>query len=194
LAALDADSRKVIMQVDVFPVVPPELRDEAWQFYRDTFDDLRTLAVQRHVLHRDEFDDLVGDSRVVKYLARRDGVVVGMSAISDDLTAVPLISPDYFAHHWPELYEQRRILYCVFIGVHRGAAGKGVFVALQEEIYRRQVAPVNGVAVLDICSYNEEELRLPWVVEGILSKVAGAAKVRRLDSQTYWLYEFSEAS
>jgi hypothetical protein len=182
------------MQVHVFPVVPPELRDEAWLFYRDTFEDLKTLAVQRHVLHRNEFDDLAGDPRVVKYLARRGGAMVGMSAISDDLTAVPLISPDYFAHRWPELYAQHRIFYCVFIGVHRGAAGKGVFVALQDEIYRRQVRPVNGVAVLDICSYNEVELKLPWVVEGILGKVAGAATMRRLDSQSYWLYEFSAAS
>ena len=45
-----------------------------------------------------------------------------------------------------------------------------------------------------ICTYNEEERKLPWVVEGILSKVAGAARAHRLDSQSFWLYEFSEAS
>jgi hypothetical protein len=194
VAASGADRRKVIMQVEVFPVVPPELRDEAWVFYRDTFDSLKTLAVQRHVLHRDEFDHLLTDPRMVKYLARRDGAAVGMSAMSADLAAVPLISPDYFAHRWPELYDQHRIFYCVFVGVHPGEPGKGVFVALQDEMYRHQVGPVDGVAVLDICTYNEEERKLPWVVEGILSKVAGAARAHRLDSQSFWLYEFSEAS
>ena len=40
----------------------------------------------------------------------------------------------------------------------------------------------------------EHELKLPWVIESIMVKVAGSAKVQRLDSQSYWLYEFSGVS
>jgi hypothetical protein len=183
------------MQVEVYPVVPDEWRDAAWRFYRDAFAPLAVQAVQRHVLHEKEFDELLGDARIDKYLAVRDGQVVGMSAMTADLDAVHLISPEYFAHHFPDLYAQRRILYCLFVGVHADPqAGKGVFVGLQEAMYARQVGPVAGVCVLDISTWNEQERRLPWTIESIMTKVAGAASVRRLDSQSYWLYEFSGAS
>jgi hypothetical protein len=186
---------KANMQVDVYPVVPAEWRDAAWRFYRDTFAPLSTIAVQRHVLHETEFGELIGDARIDKYLAVRDGQLVGMSAMTADLDAVHLISPEYFAHHWPGLYAERRILYCVFVGVHPGPReSRGVFVGLQEAMYRRQVGPVGGVCVLDICTYNEEERKLPWAIESIMQTVAGAATVHRLDSQTYWLYDFSGAN
>lgn len=190
-----APAGKVIMQVDVYPVVPGEWRGPAWRFYRDTFTPLAVRAVQRHVLHEQEFDELIADPRIDKYLAVRDGQVVGLSAMTADLEAVHLISPEYFAHRWPDLYAQRRILYCVFVGVHPDPeAGRGVFVALQDRMYTRQVAPARGVCVLDISTWNEEELDLPRVIESIMNKVAGAATARRLDSQSYWLYEFPGAS
>jgi hypothetical protein len=175
-------------------VVPADIRDAAWRFYGDSFDSLKTLAVERHVLYREEFDELLTDPRIVKYLVRDGDAVVGMSAMTDDLAATPWVSPDFFEHRWPELYARRGVLYCVFVGVHQGPAGKGVFVGLQREMYQRQIEPVGGVAVLDMCTYNEEELRLPWAIESIMVKVAGAARVRRLDNQSYWLYEFPAAS
>jgi hypothetical protein len=182
------------MRVDVFSAVPPELLEAAWQFYRDTFHHLRIRAVQRHVLHRHEFDELMADDRVLKYVACDGDVIGGLSAMTDDLAAVPLISPEYFAHRWPGLYEQRRILYCLFVGVAAGPPGKGVFVALQDTMYKRQVGAVSGIAVLDICTYNEEKLQLPWVIEKIMERIAGGARADRLDNQSYWLYEFPVAS
>lgn len=35
------------MRVDVTPALPGNLLDAAWDFYRDTFDELRVLAVNR---------------------------------------------------------------------------------------------------------------------------------------------------
>ena len=49
-------------------VLPASLQDEAWRLYRDAFDCLRTAAVQRHVLYREEFDAVMNDPRVIKYL------------------------------------------------------------------------------------------------------------------------------
>jgi hypothetical protein len=182
------------MRVEVCPVVPEPWRDAAWRFYHDTFDQLKVLAVERHVYHRSEFDDLVTDPRIMKYLVRDGDAVVGMSAMTDDLAALSFVSLEFFAHRWPEHYAQRRILYCLFVGVHPGPPGKGLFVALQDEMYRRQIAAVDGIAVLDICAHNEGELRLPWLIESIMVKLAGAARVSRLDTQSYWLYEFPAAS
>lgn len=181
------------MTVDVLTTLPADLRDEAWRFYRATFGPLAVRAVQRHVLYRDEFDELMTDKRVTKYVARDGDTVVGLAAMTEDLSTLPLLSPEFFAHRWPDLYAQRRIVYCVFVGVQSGAGGKGVFVGLQREMYR-QVAAVRGMVVLDICTYNEAELGLPWAIESILKPIAGDATATRLDSQSYWLYEFPAAS
>ena len=181
------------MTVDVVTTLPPELRDEAWRFYHATFGPLAVRAVQRHLLYRGEFDDLMADERVTKYVARDGDRVVGLAAMTRDLSTLPLLSPEFFAHRWPDLYAQRRIVYCVFVGVQSGPGGKGVFVSLQREMYK-QVEAVRGMVVLDICAYNEAELGLPWTIESILKPIAGDATATRLDSQSYWLYEFPAVS
>ena len=181
------------MTVDVLTALPAGLRDEAWRFYHRTFGPLAVRAVQRHVLYRDEFDALMTDERVTKYVARDGETVIGLAAMTEDLTTLPLLSPDFFASRWPDLYAQRRIVYCLFVGVQSGPAGKGVFVALQREMYK-QVEAVRGMVVLDICTYNEDELGLPRAIESILKPIAGDATATRLDSQSYWAYEFPAAS
>lgn len=181
------------MTVDVLTTLPGDLRDRAWQFYQATFGPLAVRAVQRHVMYRDEFDELMDDERATKYVVRDGGTVVGLAAMTEDLATVPLLSPDYFAHRWPELYAQRRIVYCLFVGVQSGSGGKGVFVDLHRAMYE-QVAAVRGMVALDICTYNEDEHDLPWAIESILKPIAGDATATRLDTQSYWLYEFPAAS
>ena len=184
-----------MVRVDVLPELPGELLDEAWDFYRETFAPLVTRAATRHLMTRGEFESMMADRRVRKFVTQDEAGLTGLSVMSADLDAVPLISPPFFAHHWPELYAERRIVYCVFIGARPGPRGDGVFVALQSEIYARMIEPIRGVVVLDVCLWNERERDLPGAVESIVSAIAGGrARATRVDSQSYWLYEFSAAS
>ena len=95
------------MRVDVLAELPAELLDEAWDFYYETFAPLVIRAATRHLMYRDEFDKMMADGRVFKFVTRDAEGLTGLSVMSDDLDAVPLISPPYFRHHWPELYAQR---------------------------------------------------------------------------------------
>jgi hypothetical protein len=180
--------------VQVFDALPADLLEPAWEFYRTTFAPLSTRAATRHLMTRPEFEALVADRRALKFLTTDDGGLTGLSVMSADLDAVPLISPPFFEANWPERYAENRLVYCVFIGAVPGDRGDGVFVALQQEIYDRMVAPVDAAVLLDICMWNETTLRLPWAVEGILTRISGSARATRVDSQSYWLYEFSGAS
>ncbi|WP_436530021.1 hypothetical protein [Actinoplanes sp. HUAS TT8] len=178
------------MRVEVMPVMPVELLDRAWGFYRDTFAELAVLAVNRHVLHQHEFDELMGDARAEKYVALDpDGDVVGLAAMTTELSAVSLISPEYFEHHWPELYAQHRIFYVLFVGAARGSRGAGVFVELLRALYQ-PIGAVNGKVFVDICTYNEDRHQMPRLIGVILSRVSGKAVPTRLDAQSFWLYEF----
>ncbi|GGL17472.1 hypothetical protein [Mangrovihabitans endophyticus] len=196
------------MRVDVLPALPESLLDESWRFYHDAFSGLAVRAAARHLLLRREFDELMADERILKYVAR-DGAgddeaaavppardrdrIIGLAAMTSDLEAVPLISPPFFAHRWPQEYADGRIFYCVFIGAQHGPRGKGVFVALQRRMWER-VGAVRGRVVLDICQWNEAERDLPRAVEGILTGIAGGCVASRLDSQSFWGYEFPAAS
>ncbi|MEU4692718.1 hypothetical protein [Actinoplanes sp. NPDC023714] len=178
------------MEVQVLPELPAGQLDEAWEFYQDTFADLAVLAVNRHLMYRHEFDELMADKRADKYVAvDGDGAIVGLGVMTNELEAVSLISAEYFEYHWPDLYEQRRLFYVVFVGAKAGARGTGVFISLLRAMYGA-IGKVDGKVFVDICSFNEERNALPRMISMILGRVAGQAQPTRLDAQSFWMYEF----
>jgi hypothetical protein len=181
------------MRIDEMAVLPPELMDAAWNVYCHAFDELRTLAVQRHVYYRPEFEAQMRDERVTKYVAYVGDTVRGLATVTADLAAVPLISPDYFQQRWPEKYASGRIFYVGFVAVQAGSRGAGVFVRLLRKMSERILAE-ESLMVLDVCAHNEAAHGLPNVVRIATGRVAGSVRSRLLDSQSYWLYEFPAAS
>lgn len=181
------------MGIDVLQAVPAERLDEAWQLYIDAFDELRATAVQRHVMYRSEFDEVMLDTRVQKFLAFGDeGQLLGMSTITDDLHAVPLISPEYFERRYPARFAERQIWYVGFVAVLPGGRQSRVFVRLIDEMYKMTSTRL-GYVCLDVCRYNEEVYGLPNAVHTILRRHFGNVRGHRLDEQSYWIYEFPAA-
>ncbi|MEV0897417.1 hypothetical protein [Actinoplanes sp. NPDC049802] len=179
------------MRVEVMPELPADMLEEAWDFYSNCFNDLRILAVNRHLMYRHEFDEVMADRRIAKHVALDDEGIAGMGTLTNDLESIPLISADYFRYHWPELYEQRRLFYCLFAGSALGGRGRGVFVALQRQMCA-SIEEADGKVFFDICSYNEERNQLPRMIALVLSRAAscGRAQPTRLDAQSFWMYEF----
>lgn len=181
------------MRMETHEVLPEAVLDEAWRVYAESFDELRTLAVQRHVMPRGDFDEHMRDPRVRKYVIRGvdgSGSIAAIGTLTNDLAAAPLISPDFFRHRWPALYARRQVWYVGFYAVHPRHRGSGLFASLIEEMVE-VIAP--GVAVVDFCAYNEEVAQLPRFVLGVLEDL-GEVRTQRLDTQAYWSYEFPAAS
>jgi hypothetical protein len=176
------------MQIQLTDTLDPARLDDAWTLYGDAFEELRYTAVQRHLMYRSEFDDMMADGRIQKYLALDSaGSLVGLSTYTNQLDSMPLISPDYFARRWPQQYAAGRIWYVGFVAVRAGARGTGVFLSLVGSMYR---TADNGVIALDICRHNEQEYGLPAAVHKMLDRLSGGARSERLDAQSYWAYEF----
>jgi hypothetical protein len=181
------------MRIATHEVLPEAMIDEAWRLYAESFDKLRTLAVQRHVMPRPDFDEHMLDPRIRKYVARGQdgsGPLTALGTLTNDLDAAPLISPDYFRHRWPALYARQQVWYVGFYAVRPEHRGSGLFAALIEEMVKI-IAP--GVAVVDFCAYNEDVIHLPRFVLGVLEDL-GDVRTQRLDTQAYWSYEFPAAS
>ncbi|MEV0713744.1 hypothetical protein [Asanoa sp. NPDC050611] len=181
------------MHVDVEKVLTGTRREEAWHLYTDAFAELRQAAVQRHVLYRTEFDDIMSDDRVEKYVAvSPTGDLAGLSTLTNDLTAMPLISPEYFANRWPDHYKDRRIWYLGFIAIAAPERRSGVFEAMIERMWR--VVRANaGVAALDLCARNESR-QLDAAITRTLTALTPEVVPTRLDTQAFWSWELPTAS
>jgi hypothetical protein len=178
------------MSVATMQEVTGDLREQAWKLYREAFDPLRRLAVQRHVMYGDEFDAVMADPRVEKYLVFDEGGDLhGLATLTNDLLAVPLVSPEWFSHRWPERSSEGRVFYIGFVGIHPHSQGTGVCAELVEAM-TRVVARVDGVAVLDVCRYNRETMHLPRLVAALSSTWASNVEMIDLDAQSYIGYDF----
>jgi len=186
--------------------IPHTQSEVLWTVYNAAFEELRATAVQRHVMDREEFDQVLADRRVDKYLARvGDGTPAGhptnhceplpvgaLATLTNELEAMPLISPDYFRQRWPRLFGDRRIWYIGFVAVHPRFRRTGVFDRVVGELYRTVLGKgPDAVAALDVCARNEA-YRLPQAIHRILAGMRlSTVRSDRMDAQAYWCYEFS---
>ncbi|MCD5310121.1 GNAT family N-acetyltransferase [Kineosporia babensis] len=163
-----------------------------WSLYENAFDDLRSLAVQRHLMLRAEFDELMQDKRVTKYAIRDPelGRAAALAAVTTNLDAVHLISPEYFQRRWPNLYEQQRIWYVSFVAVDPAYQGTGAMTQLIEMVCR-DAEGAAGLICLDICEH-ATRARLAGVLEQLTDNFLPGVQRVRLDAQVFWGYEFPE--
>ncbi|WP_326559700.1 hypothetical protein [Micromonospora sp. NBC_01796] len=183
------------MLITADQVVPENLAEATWQLYNNAFEELRAAAVQRHVMFRDEFDAVLADPRVTKYLGLdpdRPDDVLALATFTNNLDAVPLISPDYFARRWPELYAEQRIWYIGFFAIDPGVRGDGAFELVIERMWERVLAS-GGIAALDICRRNND-IGLPKAIHQTLDHLTTGVRTTPLDEQVYWLFEPPESA
>jgi ribosomal protein S18 acetylase RimI-like enzyme len=183
------------MRIGVTELVPPEQHEAAWALYLAAFEELRSVAVQRHVMERSDFDELMRDRRVAKYVGEdpEQQRLCALATQTNVLDAMPLISPDYFQRRWPAHFAQGRIFYIGFVAIHPDYRRAGVFELLVTEMYRTGPGG-HGVAVLDVCRRNEQVFQLPEAVHRVLERISPAVRSGRIDHQSYWSYEFPPAS
>jgi hypothetical protein len=179
------------MKIETHTTLSMTLASDAWELYERVFTPVNELAAQRHLMYRAEFQAVCEDTRVTKYLAfTDDGTLCGMSVITNDLDAWPLISPAFFARRFPEHYRDRRIFYVGFVGVGTyPPASAHVFSALIFEM-QPQVADVDGIAVMDFCAHNVDNRNLP-VISGVVQQRSGLAmSAECTDRQEFWAYRY----
>jgi len=178
------------MRIEVETSLVPPVLDRAWALYSKAFDELRIEAVQRHVMYRDEFDQLMADPRVLKFRPVDEADpdrVLALSTFTNDLTAVPLVSPDYFRHRWPDLYDQRRIWYNPFFAIEPKHRGSGIFEQVIATMWEL-VLKSDGIAALDVCGRNER-IGLTTAITHTVRGITPSARATPIDAQTYWLFE-----
>jgi hypothetical protein len=153
--------------------------------YLDTFGELAVKAVARQVLHEHEFMDEMVDPRVEKYVAwTAEREAIGMCTLTKHLETVPWISPDYFAHNYPEHSARGAVYYLGFILVAQQYRRSRMFVDLVRRA-ATTVADNHAVCAYDICSYNDEVIGVGRATEALLRRYMNF-DVQTIDNQTYY--------
>lgn len=164
----------------------PDLTDQLWPLYLETFGPLATRAAARHVLTREEFAAELEDERVWRYLAvDADGAPVGLTTLTNDLATMPWISPDFFAFHFPDEWSRGAVFYAGISLVRPDFRRHGVYPAMMKGLGER-VAAARGVVAFDVCEFNDEGHGLPRATDRLLNRVA-PFQVRAVDVQRYYV-------
>lgn len=190
VAALDGPWLADGIRVTCLREADAELADRFWPLYEEAFGPMRVRAAARQVLTRQEFDDEVTNPRVWKYVAWDEaGEPVGLTTLTDDLAAVPWISPEYYAHRYPDHWERRAVFYLGFTLVKPALRHSRVLYAMLRPAVHR-IASRRGVCAYDVCGFNDATLRFGLGLERLVHRFS-EAEVSTVDVQTYYVASFS---
>jgi len=170
-------------------VVTGPVADAFWDLYQEAFEPLRARAAARHVLYRDEFDAELHDPRVTKLLARDEqGTAVGLTTLATDLTAVPWISPEFFAARYPEHAARGAVWYIGFTLVHPGRRSTRTFMDMIDALVDH-LAQHRVVCAYDVSRFNDDSLRFADNLRRHLERTRDVT-VETVDRQTYYATTF----
>lgn len=170
--------------------LPESMRPTLRALYERSFAPLRRLAAARHVLTEEEFAEEMDHPAISKYVALADGEPVGLTTITNDLSTVTWVSPDFYAHRWPEHAATGRIYYLGFTLADPAWQRRGVFEAMINPMAERMNAE-DAVVVWDVCSFNVEQAGLADTIARILSGYSTPPEV--IDTQRYYASDFGRA-
>jgi hypothetical protein len=172
-------------RITVQSTIEGEDVDRFYGLYLDAFGPLRTLAVARHVLHEDEFREEMVDPLIDKYVAwDADGQAIALATVTQHLRTVPWISPEYFAHRYPDATARGAVFYLGFILAAPGKQRQRMFSEISRAVITR-VAEARGVCGWDVCGFNDQVARLSEVVAAVSQDIS-PVEVEVLDTQTYY--------
>jgi hypothetical protein len=181
---MTGSQRTAGMSVEVVRTIDDAMAARLHAMYVETFGDIAIRAANRHLLHEHEFLEMMRDERIDKYLVLDDDSdePLGLLTLTNDLETVSWVSPQYFAHHYPEHAARDAIYYLAFTMVAPGRRRTHAFSLLARQMTDDLLAK-DAMCAFDICTYNDEVLGLADVAQLMLGEFG---KVRPVDTQTYY--------
>ena len=108
-----------------------------------------------------------------------------LTGVTDDVSTMPWISPDYFEHRYPEEWSRQAVFYVGVTLVRPDMRRDHVFTMMAKHVGNR-VAAARGVLGYDICAYNDQDRSLGRVTARLLNRLS-TFEVRPIDVQTYYV-------
>lgn len=178
------DSATTVLSVVETTSLDPELRARVERLHERAMMTLAPAAATDHLLTVVELYRLLERTTVHKVLAFVGGALAGAGLVTNDLEAVPAISPQFFALRYPEAYERGALWYAVAGIVDPDHRGRGILDALgvrAAQLIRRQRAEV---LVWDACKLQFNMMER-WIRSIVTAAFGIDIGVEELDRQVY---------
>jgi hypothetical protein len=178
------------MKITVESSIDAEYADAFYRVYVAAFGPMQTRAAARHLLTAAEFAEEMADKRIDKYVVWNDvDEPIALTTFTNDLTAVPWISAEFYAARYPAEFARRAVFYLGYTLVNPDRGTPRAFPAVMRRLVER-MQEAKGVCVFDVCAYNDDR-----AVGRMWNQVrrSGAARVGPVDVQTYYAASFVDS-
>ncbi|MCW2810742.1 MAG: hypothetical protein JWP61_1200 [Friedmanniella sp.] len=175
------------MRLTVQRVVDPEVAASLYPTYLHAYEALRTRAAARHVLTAAEFAAEMSDPRIEKFVVwgDEDAGPVALTTLTDDVTAVPWASPEFYRARYPDAAARGALFYLGYTLVDATRRRSAALLYMVEAINRR-VQEAGGVVGFDVCGYNEAQ----GVGRQIARLFGSCERIDALDTQSYYAADY----
>jgi hypothetical protein len=169
--------------------IADELVGEFYAMYAAAFGPMRTRAAARHLLSAAEFAEEMADKRIEKYVVwADDGAPLALTTLTDDVTAVAWVSPDFYAARYPGHTASGTLFYLGYSLVRPDRPAHRAARLMLDRIVDRLIEE-RAVCVFDVSTYNDS--RAVGRFAAALRRARGA-RLETLDVQTYYGITFGE--
>lgn len=177
------------MKLTVEKVLSDEAIAALYPTYRSACDPLRTKAAARHVLEPEEFGAEMRDPRIDKLVVwDASGHPIALTTLTNDLSAVPWISADYWATRFPNAAARQALYYLGYILVEPTRRRSGALLLMTQAIDER-LAQCQGVMGFDICSYNDAQ----GIGRHVWRLLGSSDRIDSVDVQSYYAADYQRA-
>lgn len=157
---------------------------ELWSLYLRAFEPLQSLALLNHLYPRADFDALLAEPRVQKFIAWNGQEPTGLAMLTNALDLVPQISPPFLHARFPEQASREAVFFGIMVFVDEAHRRSSLFARLVAGM-GQVTAEQAGVVVFDICRHNLTAMELETQMRGIARWFPGST-FSEIDRQSYF--------
>lgn len=171
------------------PQIDEEYIQQFFDLYEIAFAPLVTLSAARQVLTHEEFQGQMQDPSVDKYIAWDDASEpIGLITLTNNLLAIPWISPQFFAARYPEQWARNAFYYLGFALAHPSMRHQR-FVETMIAVGMEKLQAERAVMAYDVCAFNNQALRFADRIDKVIGNNP-AIRLEVVDSEVYYAVEF----
>lgn len=156
------------------------------EIYHAAFKPLELLSPARQSFTDDELLAQLRSEKVFKFIGLDENEnPCALALLATDLTEVPWISPRYFAHHYPQWYDQGKIYYVNTAMVAPDQRQGGAWITALIGAFTRKTAADGALMAFDCCQVNVEGGGMPRGIDIVARRMFERVEWTDLDTQHY---------
>jgi len=167
-----------------------ETAARSWELYVGAFTPLVSLAAHPHLLHREEFLDLVRHPHVESHLFRdNDEALIAQGSLTNDLALIPWLSPAFYERRWPEAAAEGRLYFIAFFCVTPRLQRHGILADLTRSVVGA-LAERRAVLGFDVCDFNDAQFSLTRLMQDEATRMGAEHDIAVADVQRFYAVTF----